>query len=184
MIELTKAILPQSIEVDGSFYKIHTNFKYFIRLINVLRDNPNDTTAADYMYIDTIPNNRIAGINALINFMNPPRYLPRRTESENNEPVIDYTIDASYIYAAFFEQYQIDIIDTPLHWHKFLALLHGLHDTEFNKIIEYRLWKNETGENTNYTKHMQKLHDAWVLPDPAENEPDEKLEEFEKLLKG
>ena len=36
MIELKKTRLPESVEVDGSLYAIHTSFKYFLRFIELL----------------------------------------------------------------------------------------------------------------------------------------------------
>lgn len=135
------------------------------------------------MYIDNPPAARLEGINAIYEFMNPPRDLPRRTSDDNGEIVIDYEIDAPYIYAAFLEQYGIDLIDTRLHWHKFLALLHGLHDTELNRIIGCRLWK-PTGKLDEYEKRQQKQFEAWRLPQPADSEPDEALDDFLTQLKG
>jgi hypothetical protein len=130
------------------------------------------------MYIDAIPPSRLEGIRALVEFMNPPRELPRMRE-QNSERVLDYEIDAPYIYAAFMEQYGIDLIETRLHWYKFVALLHGLHDTELNRIITARLYK-PSGKNSEYEKTQQKQYEAWKLPD---DEPDEALDEFLKKIK-
>lgn len=173
MFTLQKAKLPQAVEVGGSFYKIHTNFKYFLRLGDLLKQKTAGLKDFDFMYIDKIPPSRLEGIRALVEFMNPPRELPR-TRGKGGERVLDYEIDAPYIYAAFMEQYGIDLIETRLHWYKFVALLHGLHDTELNKIINARLYK-PNGKNSEYEKAQQKQYEAWRLP---EEEPDEALDEF------
>lgn len=177
MIDLKKAKLPQAIEVGGSFYKIQTDFKYILRFRELLNDKTAALTAFDFMYINEIPAGRLEGITAIYNFMNPPRELPRTTGDEPGEVVIDYDIDAPYIYAAFMEQYKIDLISTPLHWYKFIALLHGLHDTELNRIIGARLWK-PSGKMNEYEKNQQKQYEAWRLPQPEDNEPDEALDDF------
>ena len=78
------------------------------------------------------------------------------------------------------EQYGIDLIDTRLHWYKFVALLHGLHDTELNRIINARLYK-PSGKNGEYEKAQQKQYEAWKLPEAEE--PDEALDEFLKQIK-
>ena len=148
MFTLQKAKLPQAVEVGGSFYKIHTNFKYFLRLGEVLKQKSSALTDFDFMYIDVIPPSRLEGVRALVEFMYPPRELPR-TRGKGGERVIDYEVDAPYIYAAFMEQYGIDLIETRLHWYKFTALLHGLHDTELNRIINARLYK-PSGKNSEY----------------------------------
>ena len=180
MFTLKKARLPQAIEVGGSFYKIHTDFKYFLRLGELLNNKDAAIGAFDFMYINEKPAGRLEGIVALSKFMNPPQELPRVRE-QTDERVIDYEIDAPYIYAAFMEQYGIDLIETSLHWYKFLALLHGLHDTELNRIISARLYK-PSGKNTEYDKAQQKQYEAWRLPQPEE--PDEALDEFLEQIKG
>ena len=174
MFSLKKARLPQAIEVGGSFYKIHTDFKYFLRLGELLKQKNAALDNFDFMYKNEIPAGRLEGIVALSKFMNPPQELPRIRE-ESDERVLDYEIDAPYIYAAFMEQYGIDLIETSLHWYKFLALLHGLHDTELNRIISARLYK-PSGKNSEYDKAQQKNYEAWRLPQPEE--PDEALDEF------
>ena len=179
MFTLKKARLPQAIKVGGSFYKIHTDYKYFLRFREILESKPADIKAFDFMYIDQTPPSRIEGIRALCEFMNPPQELPRRKETDTTR-VLDYDIDAPYIYAAFYEQYKIDLIDTRLHWYKFLALLQGLHDTELNRIITARLY-TPSGKNSEYEKAQQKQHEAWKLPEAEQ--PDEALDEFLALLK-
>lgn len=175
--------LPQAVKVGGRFYRIHTDFKFFLNFNKELQNKNAPLKKFDFMYIDEPPAARLEGINAIYEFMNPPRELPRRTMDDSGEIVIDYEIDAPYIYAGFLEQYGIDLIDTRLHWYKFLALLHGLHDTELNRIIGCRLWK-PNGKNGEYEKHQQKQYEAWRLPQPEDSEPDEALDEFLTQLKG
>lgn len=188
MIDLKKTMLPQTIAVGGSFfkknYKIHTDFKFFLRFRELLKDKDAPINAFDFMYISKIPNNRIEGKNAICQFMCPPHTLPRRNGNESSETVLDYEEDADLLYSAFMQQYGINLITASLHWYEFIALIQGLKDTRLNEIIEYRLWKNDGGKNDKYTKQMQKLHDSWRLPQPADNEPDEDLDEFMERLNG
>lgn len=174
--------LPQAIEVGGSFFRIHTDFKFFIRFAELQKTKNVKIDNFDFMYIDEPPADKMAGLRALCEFANPPRELPRRTDEESGEIVLDYTTDAPYIYAAFLEQYHIDLLDTRLHWHKFLALLHALHDTELNNIIGCRLWK-PSGRNDDYEKRQAKKYEAWRLPQPEEEEPDDALTDFLRLIK-
>lgn len=180
MFTLKKNKLPQAIKAGGSFYKIHTDFKYFLRLREILKNKDAGLKDFDFMYIDKIPPSRIEGIRALCAFMNPPVELPRQIEARD-EVVLDYDIDAPYIYAAFMEQYGIDLLEASLHWYKFLALLQGLHDTELNRIINARLYK-PSGRNTELDKMELKQYEAWRLLQPEE--PDEALDEFMAQFKG
>ena len=116
MIDLKKARLPQAVKVGGSFYKIHTDYKYILRFRELLQDRTAGLKAFDFMYINEIPAGRLEGITAIYDFMNPPRELPRSTGEESGDIVLDYDKDAPYIYAAFLEQYGIDLVDTRLHW--------------------------------------------------------------------
>ena len=73
------------------------------------------------------------------------RFFSGNTEPERGknvskkEKVFDFTEDADYIYAAFFQDYGIDLSVTDMHWYKFLALFNGLSEnTKLRKIIAWR----------------------------------------------
>lgn len=183
MFTLKKYELPQTIQVGGSRFRIKTDFHYFLRFREHLQEKGTEPDDFDYMYIDEKPDDKLAGVEALASFMNPPQELPRKTKQETDEIVIDYEIDAPYIYAAFMERYGIDLFKTDMHWYLFQALLHGLHDTELNNIINARLWR-PTGKNGEYEKTRQKQYEAWRLTQPADNEPDEALDDFLGKIKG
>lgn len=182
MIDLTKAKLPEAIEVSGTFYRIHTDFRYFIRFAQLLGEKETKPHDCDFMFIAEKPADRIASVKALISFMNPPHPLPRKRAHEGSgAPVLDYILDADLIYAAFMQQYHIDISTAPLHWYQFSALLAGLRDTKLNDVIGFRLWENTNGKKDAYTRAMQKLHDAWEL-DETDERDDAALAEFEARL--
>ena len=184
MIDLTKAKLPEAIEVSGAFYRIHTDFRYFIRLGQLLRGKDIKPHDFDFMFIQELPADKIAGVKALVSFMNPPHPLPRKTKrGDTGAPVLDYTLDANLIYAAFMQQYHIDLSVEPLHWYQFSALLAGLRETKLTDIISFRLWENTSGKKDEYSRTMQKLHDAWEI-EVIDAEDDAALAEFEARLNG
>lgn len=184
MLDLTKATLPKTIEVDGRVYNIQTSYKYWLRFSVMIDDKNTSPKDFDFMYIDEKPLSRINGIMALVQFCNPPQLLPRPEVfgSGSSEKATDYTVDADYIYAAFMELYGIDLIESGMHWYKFLALFKGIHGTKLNEIISYRLYENTSGKRDSYTRQMEKLRRAWELPQP-EDEHDEALEAFEAKLR-
>ena len=182
MIELKKSRLPESVEVDGSLYNIHTSFKYFLRFIELLANKDIKPQDFDFMYQGKKPQDRESGFIALVQFCNPPQILPHTDKLEgSSEKAVDYTIDADYIFAAFMERYGIDLVESDMHWYKFQALFKGLHDTKLNEIIGYRLWENTSGKRDAYTRQMEKLKAAWELPLESDEE-DEDLKAFEALL--
>ena len=113
MIDLKKARLPDTIEVDGKLYPIHTSFKYWLCFLELIADNHTPPADFDFMYIQEKPQSRINGLVALVQFCNPPQKLPRtQNDSSSTEKAVDYTIDADYIYSAFLEQYGIDLVES------------------------------------------------------------------------
>lgn len=182
MIDLKKTRLPEAVEVDGSFYTIHTSFKYFLRFIELLANKDIKPQDFDFMYKSKKPQNRESGLIALVQFCNPPQILPHTDKLEgSSEKAVDYAVDADYIYAAFLEQYGIDLVESEMHWYKFQALFKGLRDTKLNEIIGYRLWENTSAKRDAYTRQMEKLKTAWELPQESDEE-DEDLKAFEALL--
>lgn len=182
MIELKKAGLPETVEVDGSLYTIQTSFKYFLRFIELLANKDIKPQDFDFMYKSKKPQNRESGLIALVQFCNPPQILPHTDKLESSsEKAVDYAVDADYIYAAFLEQYGIDLVESDMHWYKFQALFRGLHNTKLNEIIGYRSYENTGGKRDAYTRQMEKLKNAWELP-PENSEGDEDLKAFEALL--
>lgn len=185
MLDLTKATLPKAVEVDGRVYNIQTSYKYWLRFLLMIDDKNTSPKDFDFMYIDEKPLSRINGIMALVQFCNPPQLLPRPDVfgGGSSEKATDYFVDADYIYAAFMELYGIDLIESDMHWYKFLALFMGLHGTKLNEIIGYRLYENTSGKRDAYTRQMEKLRNAWALPQIETDENDEALAAFEARLK-
>lgn len=82
----------------------------------------------------------------------------------------DYVYDGELIYAAFLQQYKIDLCETPnLHWWKFKALFSGLtEDTNFIKVLGYRTAKITPSMSAREKEHLRKMKNLYALPVPAE----------------
>ena len=99
--------------------------------------------------------------------------------------IYSFEHDDDYIYAAFMDQYNIDLQDIEyLHWWKFKAMFKSLkEDNEIVKIMGYRsmdLSKIKSKEEKAYYKKMRKLYE---IPIPKDER--EKLDEItEALLLG
>ena len=90
--------------------------------------------------------------------------------------------DDDYIYAAFMDQYNIDLQDIEyLHWWKFKAMFKSLkEDNEIVKIMGYRsmdLSKIKDKEEKAYYKKMQELYKL-----PISKDEKEKLDEITVAL--
>lgn len=187
MIDLSKVELTAGIMVDGEFFPIKTDFRQWLGFSSLLENENSKLYEADYLYVDKKPADRKKGFEKLFEFYNPPQILPRPSGNETHTKVLDYFIDADLIYAAFMEVYKIDLLQTDskgkiieLHWHKFLALLNGLHGTKLNDVMGYRCYNQN--DKTEYKEQMIQLKRQWELPSKQTEEDEKALEEFNKLF--
>ena len=69
--------------------------------------------------------------------------------------------DEGYIYAAFLQQYNIDLAYSEMHWWKYQALFRGLRDTKFNDIMSWRsavITVDMPREQREFLENMQQLY--------------------------
>ncbi|MCR4949286.1 MAG: bacteriophage Gp15 family protein [Treponema sp.] len=189
MIDLSKVKLPDCIEVAGSFFNIKTDFRAWLNFSRTVNIKGAVVDDVDFIYTDKIPpaENKKEAFEKLLDFFQPKAPLPRSTGESSGGKVLDYEIDADLIYAAFYEQYGIDLLATDehdhavyMHWHRFLALLSGLHNTKLNEVMSWRSWNGDA--KTEYGKQMQKLRNAWELPEEKDEKVQEDLEKFNELF--
>lgn len=186
-MDLIKIKMPSNIEVEGVFYDIYTDFRTWLKFDRLLKNEESTYADFDAFYILEKPKDRAKGLEALIEFYNPPSELPRKIGRGSSEPVIDYELDGDLIYSAFYEQYNIDLMATDkhgkgiyIHWHKFLALLNGLHDTRLNEIMSYRAY--DPNDKTDYKKQYEMLKNAWRLPIRESKKDKAAREKFNSLF--
>ena len=85
-----------------------------------------------------------------------------------SKQLISYIKDDALIYAAFLQQYGIDLADSELHWHKFRALLDGLtEDTQLVKVMRYRSVKlgDVSTEERKFYRDMQDFYSLEQISD-------------------
>lgn len=163
-IDIRKHILPEEIEVDGALYAIHTDYTYFINFIEAMKNPEAKVEDFNFMYADqsNLPADLFKGVDRLSQFCYPKEELPNVDEEEHSHKrAFDYVTDSTMIYAAFMQVYHIDLIDTPLHWHKFLALFNNLSGTRLNEVMGYRGFDKSDKED--YEHRMQRLQEMWEL---------------------
>ncbi len=169
MLDLKCRGLPNAIEVHGQVFLLNTDFRPWLQYPGILRENLQE------LFIDHAPPllTREA-LEQLDGFYMPPAELPRG--SSTGVPLVDWDLDADLIYAAFMQAYSIDLIETGMHWHKFLALFSALpEETLMVKIMSYRAY---TGQD----KDMLELRDKWALPERLDEEEQQAVDEFNELF--
>lgn len=183
MIDLTKKILPSAVEVEGRFYKIKTDFQYWLNFaLKRKKGEIKFLSDCDFLYLNEIPENREKGIEKLIEFCDSRNELPRAI-SGSGKILIDFELDSDLIYSAFLEVYGIDLIDSDLHlhWFKFNALFDSLHGTKLNEVMGYRGF--DENDKTSYEKSMIRMRQAWEIPAVLSEEERKALDDFDSKLK-
>lgn len=149
---LTEA-LPESVRIHGKEYPIQCDFRIGIKLDGILRSELEDQEKIKRMLVlyfkDNIPTDIPAAIDKIIWFYRCGEVLDNEDEEKkkrryirrrSKDPACVLTQDAPYVYAAFMDQYGIDLTSvTFMHWWKFMALFESLGDeTKMSKIMYYR----------------------------------------------
>lgn len=183
MIDLTKAVLPNTVTVHGVLYEIQTDFHYWINFNLILQEEENPLYSDfDFMYKFNKPEDRQEGFFQLLKFNRQKKLLPRPTSNSGTDEIIfDYKIDSDLIYSAFFEQYGIDLCNSTLHWFKFQSLFEGLHDTKLNDVMSYRSY--DPNYKYDYKKDMEEKKKAWLIEKKIDKETQKALDKFNAKFK-
>ena len=192
MANIILDVLPETVEIDGAEYRINSDFRISILFELLMQDDEvgkrQKLIQGLKLYYPEIPQNMTEAVEKMIWFYR----CGKETENDRSgsggrgsKQVYSFEYDDDYIYAAFLEQYGIDLQDVEdLHWWKFRALFKSLgEDTEFVKIMGYRsinITSKMSNEQREFYKKMQTVH-ALPIPD-AEKEANELL--TEALLHG
>lgn len=104
---------------------------------------------------------------------------------QNNKKVFDFVQDSELIYAAFMQTYRIDLVDTPIHWWKFQALMSGLPSTtRFSEVVQIRSMDipKPTKFNAEERQRIIRLKHDYALHQSAEEREKNLQEGLKKIL--
>ena len=178
MIDLKKA-LPDTVTVDGRVYAIKTDFRVWLEFGELIEDENTTISDISFVFKDDIPPYTKECLNALINFYANQNKIPNYSGG-GNERVLDFNIDSEYIYASYWAEYNIDLFEVDLHWHKFKALFLGLsEESAIKQIIIKRVY---TKSNKDPDKIARENKKAWALPRVDDIDEEETERELEKLF--
>lgn len=92
--------------------------------------------------------------------------LSQLEKPEDEKQFYSLVEDADYIYAAFMQDYHMDLFEQrgKLHWQKFKALLSGLRDdTKFKQVLQIRMWKPDKNTSAEEKERMEELQRFYAL---------------------
>ena len=183
--------LPCSVIVDNIDTEIVSDFRTSILFEQLMKDNSvNDDVKIELALNLYFPNqyiiNTIDAVNKIIWFYSGGKDIKESSGKSNssNINIYDFEQDADYIYAAFMEQYKIDLADIDyLHWWKFKSLFYGLNkDIQLSKIMFYRSVELTDDMTKNERKFYRDMKRLYALEDMRSEE--EKEQDFNDCLAG
>lgn len=169
---------PTSILVDGEEIPIVTDFRSYVQLFDMLKDdeiNSNEKAMMLRQYFKTSPPNFSHAIDALLDFMTmeelPKCGVQGCVENEEDDlkkkELYSFSIDYPFIFSAFLKEYGINIRTIKyMHWWEFRLLFDGLSDdTEIKKRIMYRSADLNEIKNKEERKRIENIQRQIRLPD-------------------
>jgi hypothetical protein len=103
-------------------------------------------------------------------------FLDIDLDSKNDDDqtkIYDFKKDAEIIFASFYAEYNIDLLEMQgkLHWFKFLALLNNLDDeSKFKQVIEIRTMKIPKESSQEYRDHVYRMKEIYSLDERSKEE--------------
>ena len=172
-MSLWLAPAPLEVNIGDRRYPIQTDFRISIRAEQLILSDtpePDRTLQLLHLYYGRVPADIETACEQMLWFYtcgSAVKACRKSGGTAGGGRVMDYEADAGYIYAAFMQQYHIDLATAHLHWWHFRALLDGLsEDTTFMRIVGYRsmdVSKIKDKQQRKYYTDMQKLY---ALPTP------------------
>ncbi|MDR2048369.1 MAG: bacteriophage Gp15 family protein [Treponema sp.] len=146
-----------SVWIHGIEYPVKTDFYLWIKFGQLTEGRKTIVPdEVNFLYQWKIPEDRETGFRELVKFYENRQPLPRPSGKTYGIIPYDWKLDSEYIYAAFMQQYGIDLIKTNLHWFDFCALFNGLVNTKLNDIISARHGKEKKGP-------LAEMRHAWEI---------------------
>ena len=178
MMNLMYENLPESIEVCGESVPIVTDFREYIKLIDMLSDSElsvSDKQFCILQYFKSTPGDFDEALGELVDFvtMSKLRSDPKsdQGDSENDDSdqkaLYSFSYDYPYIFSAFMHDYGINIRTIPyMHWWEFRMLFDGLsNDNEIKQRIMYRGIDLNDVKDKDERKRIMKIQREIKLPD-------------------
>lgn len=174
---------PESVNLYGVEREIVTDFKDWLRFIDMLRcdelSQDEKMTLMMEMYLDNIPHWQWEEAHKpLMRFfrmdacetetVGEPENGDEEPDSVTPKPLYDFAFDAKYIISGFCQDYKIDLTETDMHWWKFRILLDGLSSgTEFKQRIMYRNTNTADIKDMKERQRIQRIQRAIAIPQPT-----------------
>ena len=163
--------LPEFVVIRGEIYHVNYGYRAAMRIeIEMFRDDISDEqkllNALNIFYFENIPKDVRKAVDYMLWFHRCGEEVKSGGSSGNAKRGYCFQQDAPLIYAAFRQQYGIDLrrtMNAELHWWEFSALFESLNeDTKMSKVIYWRTCR--LGDlSKSERKHVQKMRAMYAL---------------------
>lgn len=179
--------LPDTVNVGDAVYPIRTDFRISVMFELLMQDEELSSIEkleqAVRLYYPHIPMDIPEAVKSMLWFYRCGEEDKQSVEKEKSadeedaeedveedpalQRIYSFEHDADYIFAAFMQQYGIDLTIVDLHWWKFRALFKSLNDNcEFVKIMGYRSVKTTSKMSKEQRAFYTKMKSLHALPLP------------------
>lgn len=184
-------VVPDTVLIDEIEYEIYTDFRIsmlfeLLMQDESLLDNEKIDIALNLYYPD-IPHDLTKAVDKMLWFYRCGIESQEKEEKNNSnnkkaDGIYSFEHDDEYIYAAFLDQYNIDLQDIDsLHWWKFRALFKSLKDDNLiSKVMGFRAIAIDSDMSDNEKKYYRKMKQIYALPDLRTQ--DEKETDFDNAM--
>ena len=182
---LTEAA-PKTVSIAGVEVPIRWDFRTSVRFEQLMEEDLPDEeklTQVLTLYYPQIPFSLEEAVEKLLWFYAAGKEDTTQTgKTGRNEPrIYSYRYDDEYIYAAFLDQYGIDLQEADLHWWKFKAMFQGLKsDNRIVEIMGYRAMEIPSKMSREQKEFYRKMKKQYAIPLPKSEQ--EKLSAIEEAL--
>lgn len=163
--------LPDSVEVNGKNYPVHTSFRGLDFLFLIARrcrlDRHRKSDTCNELVSERNSgeqSSRLSGV-AGICCLRTSAKVQTKNNGARSAPVFSYLHDSVYLYSDFLRYYQINLQTTPLHWFAFNALFEGLPEKSSTKQrIAYRCINIGRIKDKEERKRILQIQRAIAIP--------------------
>ena len=165
--------LPDTVSVNGSDYHIYTDFRDWMRFLDLQEDeniSQRDKILLMFRWFKEMPPPEFAeeALEALISFAVRGKIQTEKKNSsqKSTDRILSYSYDAPFIYAAFLSEYRIDLMETDgMHWHLFLNLFDALpEEMPIKQRMYYRAVNLSCIKDKKEQKRIRKIKETVRIP--------------------
>ncbi len=167
-MKIFSASLPDGYLRGGIVYPVRTDFRVWAKYEGLITDNDIAPDMISEAAVKLIFPHIPPMSKRLWEFISWFYRCGEEPKESKGKSVRAYSLeyDEGYIYAAFLQQYGIDLsAEKELHWWKFSALFRSLRETKFTDIVGWRSAVIDRDTPKSRKKFLYEMQDIFALPE-------------------